>query len=255
VWQVMTRLRTARCVATMSISPPTFVYSAAFPPTRPDVVVSGSFDGMLRLWQVGSDEVTAAPGPVTPRRPPLAPSTPGGAGPDPPMPALPPWAYGGGLFPDRCRGLFRGFLGCPPGIQGLSTARRAGESAITRSAHGGAALFSPTRPGSKGRASIEGFGAASPGAGASGAGAGAARGSSSPHSSHINCVQFHPSGGRLFSADGAGKIVIWDCGSSAAGPLAYKVRESDFQRPKQAPLPRVCVCVMASAAEIWGRAV
>ena len=37
-------------LSTLSLSPPSFVYSARFVPRTPDVIVTGSFDRAIRLW-------------------------------------------------------------------------------------------------------------------------------------------------------------------------------------------------------------
>ncbi|KAA0156733.1 hypothetical protein FNF29_00844 [Cafeteria roenbergensis] len=231
VWQFVERRRAVKCVALLSLTPPSYVYTAVFHPLRPDLVVTGSFDGILRLWQLAQDESPSArPGPRTPRRPPAAPGSSAadgvsdGDGDD----GRPAWAFGGGVFPPRCRGVLRGFLGAPPGVAAGSTARRAGASLLIRDADdsaGGTKLMSPglqtparTKVGpaaTPGGASVGGFApshAAPP----------SRAGRASPHKSHVNCLVFHPSGGRLFSADGEGTIVIWDSAAATANPMAYK---------------------------------
>jgi len=237
VWQFSERRRAVRCVAVLSLTPPSYVYSAAFHPLRPDLVVTGSFDGILRLWQVVPDGDVAAAGPMTPRRPPRPPSHDDGDDDalEPPTPDTPPWAYGGGVFPERCRGVLRGFLGCPPGIAAASTGRRAGASLVMRSSSGGMArLMSPGAASPAhtlaGDASAGGFAPSRPPPG----------GKTSPHTTHVNAIAFHPSGGRLFSADGSGAIVIWDTSSATNSPLAYKVSpraRGCRTRPQRLPVP------------------
>jgi WD40 repeat protein len=214
VWRFGPKARSMTCVATLTVTPPSFVYSASFHPMRPDIIVSGSFDGFVRLWQLVPSDTLRDRADVAAALPSSPPAPPRGFEDEEAVSeGRLPWSFGGGVFPPGCRGTLAGVLGATSKHAGVSSARRGGASLLTSSQ--GAMLQSPSlkspslQSPPKSLVSVAGFtpSAESP----------------SPHRSNVNSVRFHPSGGRLFTADADGMIVIWDCGRQSDSPSSYSV--------------------------------